>query len=249
MKKFLCITMLFLVTVLAGCQQEHIVKQKKTKTNDAKVVKTEQLQITSYKDFYESIGDEDWREMDIIQIADQKITAVISNYFLVLDKDKKNDIYKIQKIINLHPYGMAYYYTEATTMFFPSKDGEKYLIYNDSRIDKKDQTIKAKDDKDLKSIVIDLKKDKVTYLKGNHLDHLKKKEELSENNYPKMGKISKDMKKYADQKQCELETNTYLQSGKDRFWVMKPFYEENILAGGIYRYHEGKIKCVFKFEQ
>ena len=24
-------------------------------------------------------------------------------------------------------------------------------------------------------------------------------------------------------------TNFYLKSGKDRFWVMKPFYEENIL--------------------
>lgn len=249
MKKFLCITMLLLITILAGCQKDQTAKQKKTKTNDAKVVKTEKLETMSSKDFYENLGEEDWRDLDIIQVADQKITAVIGNYFLVLNENKKNGTYKIQKIINLHPYGMAYYYTEATTMFFPSKDGEKYLIYNDSRVDEKDQTIKAKDDKDLKSIVIDLKKDKVTYLKGNHLDHLKKKEGLTENNYPKMGKISKDMKKYADQKKCELTTNIYLKSGKNRYWVMKPFYEENILAGRIYRYHEGKIKCIFKFEQ
>lgn len=249
MKKFLCITMVLLITVLAGCQKDHTAKQKKTKTDDANVVKTEELETTSYKDFYESIREEDLGDLDIIQIADQKITAVIDRYFLVLNWNKKNDTYKIQKIINLHPYGMSHYYSEESTMFYPSKDGEKYLIYNECRYSSKDQTINAKDDKDLKSIVIDLKKDKVTYRKGNHLENLKKKEGLSENNYPKIAKFSKDMKKYAKKKNYELMTNFYLKSGKDRFWVMKPFYEENILTGGIYRYHEGKIKCVFKFQE
>ena len=249
MKKFLCITMLILITILAGCRKDQTAKQKKTKTNDAKVVKTEKLETMSYEDFYENLGEEDWRDLDIIQIADQKITAVIGNYFLVLNENKKNDTYKIDKIINLHPYGMAYYYSEASTTFFPSKDGEKYLIYNDSRIDDKDQTIKAKDDKDLKSIVIDLKEDKVTYRKGNHLENLKKKEGLSENNYPKIAKFSKDIKRYAKKKHYELMTDYYIKSGEDKIWVMKPFYEENILAGRIYRYHAGKIKCIFKFEQ
>lgn len=113
----------------------------------------------------------------------------------------------------------------------------------------KDQTINAKDDKELKSIVIDLKKDEVTYRKGNHLENLKKKEGVSENNYPKIAKFSKDMKQYAKKKKYELMTNFYLKSGKDRFWVMKPFYEENILEGRIFRYHEGKIQCVFKFRE
>ena len=249
MKKVLCITMLLLITILAGCQKEQTVRQKKTKTNDAKVVKTEKLQTMNSKDFYENLGEEDWRDLDIIQVADQKITAVIGNYFLVLNENKKNDTYKIQKIINLHPYGMGYYYSEASTTFFPSKDGEKYLIYNDSRTDEKDQTINAEDDKDLKSIVIDLKKDQVTYRKGNHLENLKKKEGLSENNYPKIAKFSKDIKQYAKKKKYELITDYYIKSGKDKIWVMKPFYEENILAGRIYRYHAGKIKCIFKFEQ
>ena len=56
------------------------------------------------------------------------------------------------KIIDLHPYGMNYYYNEESTMFYPSKDGEKYLIYNNADIIQKDQTINAKDDKELKSI-------------------------------------------------------------------------------------------------
>ena len=157
--------------------------------------------------------------------------------------------YKIDKIINLHPYGMGYYYSEESTMFYPSKDGEKYLIYNECRYNSKEQTINAKDDKELKSIVIDLKKDEVTYRKGNHLENLKKKEGLSENNYPKIAKFSKDMKQYAKKKKYELMTNFYLKSGKDRFWVMQPFYEENILEGRIFRYHEGKIQCVFKFRE
>ena len=76
---------------------------------------------------------------------------------------------------------------------------------------------------------------------------MKKKEGVSENNYPKIAKFSKDMKQYAKKKKYELMTNFYLKSGKDRFWVMKPFYEENILEGRIFRYHEGKIQCVFKF--
>jgi thiol-disulfide isomerase/thioredoxin len=62
-------------------------------------------------------------------------------------------------------------------------------------------------------------------------------------------KFSKDMKQYAKKKKYELMTNFYLKSGKDRFWVMKPFYEENILEGRIFRYHEGKIQCVFKFRE
>ena len=75
------------------------------------------------------------------------------------------------------------------------------------------------------------------------------KEGVSENNYPKIAKFSKDMKQYAKKKKYELMTNFYLKSGKDRFWVMKPFYEENILEGRIFRYHEGKIQCVFKFRE
>ena len=63
------------------------------------------------------------------------------------------------------------------------------------------------------------------------------------------GKVSKEMKQYAKKKKYELMTNFYLKSGKDRFWVMKPLYEENILEGRIYRYHAGKIKCVFKFQE
>lgn len=248
MKKFLSITMVLLIIVLAGCQKDQTTKSKQ-KTNDAKVVKTEKLETMSYDDFYENLREEDWNDLDIIQVADQKITAVIGNYFLVLKENKKNHTYKVDRIIDLHPYGMAYYYTEQSTTFYPSKDGEKYLIYNECRYNSKDHTINAKDDKELKSIVIDLKKDQITYRKGNYLENLKKKEGLSESNYPKIAKFSKDMKQYAKKKNYELMTNFYLKSGKDRFWVMKPFYEDNILTGRIYRYYEGKIQCVFKFQE
>ena len=244
MNKFLSMTVLLLIIVLAGCQKDQTTKPKqKTNTNDAKVVKTEKLETMSYEDFYENLKEEELNDLDIIQVADQKITAVIGNYFLVLNENKKNHTYKINKIIDLHPYGMNYYYNEESTMFYPSKDGEKYLIYNECRYNSKDQTINAKDDKELKSIVIDLKKDEVTYRKGNHLENLKKKEGVSENNYPKIAKFSKDMKQYAKKKKYELMTNFYLKSGKDRFWVMKPFYEENILEIHNQEYRKAKRQC------
>lgn len=248
MKKFLCITMLLLTTMLAGwgCQKNHTTKRK-TKTDDAKVEKTEKLKTSTEKEFYQGIGKEDWRELDILQITDKKIMAVMSHYFLVLNQ--KDGAYKIEKIIDLHPYGMAYYYNEESTMFFPSKDGEKYLIYNECRYDKKEHTINATDDKDLKSIVIDLKKDQVTYRKGNQLDHLKKREGLSESNLSKTVKVSKSIKQYANKKGYILSnTEECLSFGQDKYWSMKPANEESILKCEIYRYHAGKIQCIFKFE-
>ena len=249
MKKFLCITMLLLITVFVGfgCQKNHTAKQK-AKTDDTKVEKTEKLKTSTQKEFYQGIGKEDWREPDILQITDNKIIAVMSHYFLVLNQ--KNGTYKIQKIIDLHPYEMAYYYNEQATMFFPSKDGERCLIYNECRYDKKDHTINAADDKDLKSIVIDLKKDQVTYRKGNQLDHLKKKEGLSENNLSKTVKVPKSIKQYAHKNGYILsDTEECLSFGQDRYWIMKSANEESIFKCEIYRYHEGKIKCIFKFEQ
>ena len=44
----------------------------------------------SYEDFYENLKEEELNDLDIIQVADQKITAVIGNYFLVLNENKKN---------------------------------------------------------------------------------------------------------------------------------------------------------------
>ena len=107
MKKFLSMTVLLLIIVLAGCQKDQTTKPKqKTNTNDAKVVKIEKLETMSYEDFYENLKEEELNDLDIIQVADQKITAVTGNYFLVLNENKKNHTYKINKIIDLHPYGM-----------------------------------------------------------------------------------------------------------------------------------------------
>ena len=101
MKKFLSMTVLLLIIVLAGCQKDQTTKSKqKTNTNDAKVVKTEKLETMSYEDFYENLKEEEWNDLDIIQVADQKITAVTGNYFLVLNENKKNHTYKINKIID-----------------------------------------------------------------------------------------------------------------------------------------------------
>ena len=47
MKKFLSMTVLLLIIVLAGCQKDQTTKSKqKTNTNDAKVVKTEKVNVS-----------------------------------------------------------------------------------------------------------------------------------------------------------------------------------------------------------
>ena len=52
MKKFLSMTVLLLIIVLAGCQKDQTTKPKqKTNTNDAKVVKTEKLEDDELRGF------------------------------------------------------------------------------------------------------------------------------------------------------------------------------------------------------
>ena len=58
-------------------------------------------------------------------MTDDKITATISHYFLILGKTKGK--YKISKIIDLYPYNVDSYYSEESTEFYPSQDTKKYL--------------------------------------------------------------------------------------------------------------------------
>ena len=82
MKKFLSMTVLLLIIVLAGCQKDQTTKSKqKTNTNDAKVVKTEKLETMSYEDFYENLKEEELNDLDIIQ--DRKSTRLNSSHSYV----------------------------------------------------------------------------------------------------------------------------------------------------------------------
>ena len=65
------------------------------------------------------------------------------------------------------------YSSEESTEFYPSKNGEKYLIYNEYYTNKKNEGVHAKDNKNLKSILIDFNKDQVKYLKGNQFEKIK----------------------------------------------------------------------------
>lgn len=69
MKKFLSMTVLLLIIVLAGCQKDQTTKPKqKTNTNDAKVVKIEKLETMSYEDFYENLI-----SITLISLVQQKL--------------------------------------------------------------------------------------------------------------------------------------------------------------------------------
>ena len=125
-KKSIISTILFLAIAFIGCQKNNIQQSKNYENkSDVKIVKREKLKKCTKTEFYDGIGKEDWRELSIIQVTDKKITATISHYFLILGLQNGN--YKIQKIVDLLPYKMDYYYSEESTEFYTSKNGEKYL--------------------------------------------------------------------------------------------------------------------------
>ena len=241
-KKKLVGSMIFLsIIFFAGCQKNYTRNNKDTE--NLKIEKKEKLKDCTITEFYNGIAKEDWRDLSIIQMTDDKITATISSYFLILGRS--NGTYKINKIIDLRPYNVDSYYSEESTEFYPSQDTQRYLIYNECSINKKDQVILAKENKNLKSIFIDFKKDEVKYLKGNQFGDLKKKNNISEKYLAKQGKAPSKLKKYADKEGYMIgESAKY----KGRvLCIMKKINKESILKNKIYEQRNGKIKCIFDF--
>lgn len=164
MKKKLVSSIIFLsIIFFVGCQRSYTGNNKERE--NLKIEKKEKLKECTITEFYNGIAKKDWRDLSIIQLTDDKITVTISHYFWILGKTKGK--YKISKIIDLHPYNVDSYYSEESTEFYPSQDTKRYLIYNECYINKKDQVILAKENKNLNSILIDFEKDEVKYLKGN----------------------------------------------------------------------------------
>ena len=241
-KKLVSSILLLLIIFCAGCQKKDTKNNKDI--NNLKIEKKEKLKKCTTKEFYQGIAKEDWRELSIIQLTDDKITATISHYFLVLEKTKER--YSICKIIDLQPYGMNAYYSEESTEFYPSKDGSKYLVYNECYINKKNQVILAKENKNLKSIFVDFSKNEVKYLKGNQFKNLKEENDISEKYLTKEGKASQELKKYADQKGCVIEET--VQYKNRTVSVMKKAQEDSILKSKIYERVNEKITCVFELQ-
>ena len=243
-KKSIISTILFLVIAFIGCQKNNIQQSKNYENkSDVKIVKREKLKKCTKTEFYDGIGKEDWRELSIIQITDKEITATISHYFLILGLQNGN--YKIQKIVDLLPYKMNYYYSEESTEFYPSKNGEKYLIYNEYYTNKKNEGVHAKDNKNLKSILIDFNKDQVKYLKGNQFEKIKEENGISQKYLAKTVKTPKKLKKYADKKGYVIGESVKYK--KRTLCIMKKANEESLLKSKIYELNNGKIKRIFQF--
>lgn len=243
-KKSIISTILFLVIAFIGCQKNNIQQSKNYENkSDVKIVKREKLKKCTKTEFYDGIGKEDWRELSIIQVTDKKITVTISHYFLILGLQNGN--YKIQKIVDLLPYKMNYYYSEESTEFYPSKNGEKYLIYNEYYTNKKNEGVHAKDNKNLKSILIDFNKDQVKYLKGNQFETIKKENGISQKYLAKTVKTPKKLKKYADKKGYVIGESVKYK--KRTLCIMKKANEESLLKSKIYELNNGKIKRIFQF--
>lgn len=243
-KKKIISIILFVLIVFVGCQKGNVQQSKNHENkNNAKIEKIEKLKKCKKTEFYGGIGKEDWRELSIIQVTDKKITATISHYFLILGLQNGN--YKIQKIVDLLPYKMNYYYYEESTEFYPSKNGEKYLIYNEYYTNKKNEGVHAKDNKNLKSILIDFNKDQVKYLKGNQFETIKKENGISQKYLAKTVKTPKKLKKYADKRGYVIGESVKYK--EHTLCIMKKANEESLLKSEIYELNNGKIKCIFRF--
>ena len=124
MKKKLVSSIIFLsIIFFVGCQRNYTGNNKDRE--NLKIEKKEKLKECTITEFYNGIAQKDWRDLSIIQLTDDKITATISHYFLILGKTKGK--YKISKIIDLYPYNVDSYYSEESTEFYPSQDTKKYL--------------------------------------------------------------------------------------------------------------------------
>ena len=118
MKKKLVSSIIFLsIIFFVGCQRNYTGNNKDRE--NLKIEKKEKLKECTITEFYNGIAQKDWRDLSIIQLTDDKITATISHYFLILGKTKGK--YKISKIIDLYPYNVDSYYSEESTEFYPSQ--------------------------------------------------------------------------------------------------------------------------------
>ena len=219
MKKKLVSSIIFLsIIFFVGCQRNYTGNNKDRE--NLKIEKKEKLKECTITEFYNGIAQKDWRDLSIIQLTDDKITATISHYFLILGKTKGK--YKISKIIDLYPYNVDSYYSEESTEFYPSQDTKKYLIYNECYINKKDQVIPAKEN-----------------------ENLKKENNISEKYLAKQGKASLQLEKYADKEGYIIGESTKYKG--QVLCIMKKVKEESILKNKIFEQRNGKIKCIFEF--
>ena len=102
-----------------------------------------------------------------------------------------------------------------------------------------------KDNKNLKSILIDFNKDQVKYLKGNQFEKIKEENGISQKYLAKTVKTPKKLKKYADKKGYVIGESVKYK--KRTLCIMKKANEESLLKSKIYELNNGKIKRIFQF--
>lgn len=121
------------------------------------------------------------------------------------EKDQK---FKLNTIVNLTKYGVDNFYMEEGTKFCPSSNGEKLLVFNETVIKDNGEGINFEKNKKLNSILIDLKRKKVRYYRGNDFKDLEKKEDVTEKHLAKAVNTPESLQKYRIN---FLESKTFIQ--------------------------------------
>lgn len=191
-KVYTLIILFFFPLLLNACQSSNMTNEiKKTEnqmmeeTAKATQYKAENLKVIPKKKFIsQNINAEcDENGWTIIYANNNRI-LMTEGYFLVV-LEKKDNFFKIKTIIDLMKYDVDNFYTEEGTDFYPSSDGQKLLVFNETFIKDNGVGISYEKDKKLKSILIDFKQKKVTFYKGNNFKDLRIQEGISEKNVAK----------------------------------------------------------------
>lgn len=262
-KKIYTLGIIFALSLLlCSCQNSNktketgkAVKQTTEETAKALLYKKEKLEVISNKKF---ISQNVQKESNLngwsILYADKNRILITEGVYLA-ELKKKGNQYQMYKAIDLLKYGMDNYYLEMGTSFYPSQDGNKVLIFNETitRGDNDNpECIPYEKNKKLKSMLINLEEEKVSYYMGNDFTELKKKEGVSEKNLAKDKKTPKSVQKIQNkfvrvkiEFTVALEENTTISSVRE--WKGD---KARVLKLGLYTYDAktGKTERVFGFQ-
>lgn len=250
MKKSILIfllTITFISVFCTGCRNN---PTEKAHTNYFEKKKEEKLKVCTKKQFYHESEkhkrEDSWK---ILQIIQSKIVMTNGKYLIRLEKQKGK--YQIKDMIDLSLYGVDGCFNEYGTLFYPSENGDQYLIFNSWDQKKNGEGIKYFENKNLKSIVINFKTRKIDYFQGNDFTKLQAKEKISKKWLAKEIETPKAVMDYQEKTYGFHSVVSYEVDKKSSVAVLKEGEQEEInpLKWGIYNYQYSnkKISRVFKF--
>lgn len=192
MKKSISVFTMILcfLVFFSSCKNSDTGKKTETRTSHmsedtdkATQYKEENLKVVNKQKFLRKNVQCNMNGWSILYAKKDRILMTEGCYLAELKK--KDQKFKLNTIVNLTKYGVDNFYMEEGTKFCPSSNGEKLLVFNETVIKDNGEGINFEKNKKLNSILIDLKRKKVRYYRGNDFKDLEKKEDVTEKHLAK----------------------------------------------------------------